>query len=240
VAVPVVDLRLSGQAHAVLNGPTAGENHRFKSIDSTKYQVTDIVPYSERAVGLGDIALRLKYNFVRSEKIRVAALLDVRFPTGDEKEFLGTGKPTTRLAMIWSRKTGNFTPHLNLAYGRKPAELDSDKFEFAAGFDQKVTEGITFAVDFLGGLDLVAKDAIKFFPENIKTIVESVGLNSIVREVDLTNIPDRNNDNIFNAALGFRAAPSERFLLLGNILMPLNDGGLRSNVVPTLGLTIVF
>jgi len=48
------------------------------------------------------------------------------------------------------------------------------------------------------------------------------------------------NDNTLSAAFGFRAAPSERFLILGNVLVALNDGGLRATVAPTFGMTVNF
>ncbi len=240
LAVPVVDLRLSGQAQAILNGPFAGSAHTFPGGDVNNPNLADIVPYEERATGLGDIALRLKYSFVRSDKVNLAVLGDLRVPTGDEKDFLGTGKPTTRVSMIWSKKVGDFTPHLNLGYDRRPAELDSDEFEFAAGFDQKVAEAVTFSIDILGEYDLNNDEAIKFFPEQTITIVENLGSLQRKKVVDLTNVPQRNNDNTLNAAIGLRFAPSERFLLLGNILVPMNDGGLRSSVASTFGLTITF
>ncbi|MGI0014075.1 MAG: transporter [Nitrososphaera sp.] len=240
LAIPIVDLRLSGEAQALLNGPFAGSAHTFPGDDVNNPNLTDIVTYEERATGLGDIALRLKYSFVRSDKVNLAVLGDLRVPTGDEKDFLGTGKPTIRVSMIWSKKAGDFTPHLNLGYDRRPAELDSDEFEFAAGFDQKVAEAVTFSIDILGDYDLNNDEAIKFFPEQTVTIIENLGTLQRKKVVDLTNIPQRDNDNTLNAAIGFRLAPSERVLLLGNVLVPMNDGGLRSSVAPTFGLTITF
>jgi len=56
----------------------------------------------------------------------------------------------------------------------------------------------------------------------------------------LSNIPERNHDSTLNAAFGFRAAASERFLFLGNVLLPINDGGLRSTLTSTIGLTMSF
>jgi hypothetical protein len=41
-------------------------------------------------------------------------------------------------------------------------------------------------------------------------------------------------------AMGIRFTPSEHLLLLGNIIVPLNDGGLRSNVAPTVGESVNF
>lgn len=241
IAAPFIDLRIEGQARASLYGQTAGVDHKFKGGDLLNPQLSDVVSYQERATGLGDLAFRLKYHLLRNEKFNCAVLGDLRLPTGDEKEFLGSSKPTTRIAAIFSKKAGELTSHLNLAYEKRPANDDSDEFEFAVGFDQKVGDAVTFAVDLLGELDVNESEAIQFFPEPTKVITESLGGGfTRRREIELTNIPARTNDNTYNLAVGLRIAPSERFLLLGNLLAPLNDGGLRSSVVPTFGLTASF
>ena len=168
----------------------------------------------------------------------IAAFLDVRLPTGKDADFLGTGKTNIRFAGIISKKIGDFTPHLNIGYDKRSADLDSDEFEFAVGFDQKIVSGLTFALDILGEIDVNSDDAIVLFP-GIREIVDQPesGEGEARREIDLSNIPERDNDNVYNASFGFRYAPSANVILLGNILVPLNDGGLRSAVVPTIGLT---
>ncbi|MGH7496080.1 MAG: transporter [bacterium] len=231
LAIPIVNVRLSGEAHAVLEGPTSDIFHILGAND-----VIDVVPYDESATGLGDVALRLKYSFVRGAGINLAAFIDARFPTGEKENFLGTGKTNTRFSMIGSKKMRNFSPHINLGYNYRPAEFDSDELELAVGFDQKVAEGVTVAVDLLGEL----KDAIQFLPEETVTIVYQQQTNFVPRKVDLTNIPQKDYDNTLNAAFGFRIAPSERALFLGNILVPLNDGGLRPEITPTIGMTLSF
>lgn len=168
----------------------------------------------------------------------MAVLVDVRLPTGEDADFLGTGKTNIRFAGIISKKIGDFTPHLNVGYDKRSAKLDSDEFEFAVGFDQKIVSGLTFAFDILGEIDVNSDDAIVLFP-GTRTIVDrpESGQGQAVREIDLSNIPERDNDNVLNASFGFRYAPSASVILLGNILVPLNNGGLRSTVVPTIGLT---
>jgi hypothetical protein len=90
----------------------------------------------------------------------------------------------------------------------------------------------------LGQVDVNSDDAIELFP-GTTTIIDRVssGEGQAVREIDLSNIPERDNDNVYDASFGFRYAPSANVILLGNILVPLNNGGLRSTVVPTVGLT---
>jgi hypothetical protein len=96
-------------------------------------------------------------------------------------------------------------------------------------------------VDFLGEVDINSDEAIKFFPQETVTIVDKTNAPVITQRTErLTNIVTRDNDNIFNASFGLRVAASEKLLLLGNVVVPLNDGGLRSNIVPTFGATVSF
>jgi len=245
VAIPFVNLSISGEAFAMVNSFTfanmGNANHRF-NMDPLNPDLDDLVAYDESASGLGDIGLRVKYSFLRGAGLDLAALLDVRLPTGDEKDFLGTGKTNARLAWIVSKKIDTFSPHLNVGYERRAADRDSDQLELTAGFAQKILAGVNFAIEVSGEFDINKKEANQFFPRETESIFEQ-NKNTQARyerRIDLSNIVERNNDNILNASIGFRAAPSDRFLVLGNVLVPLNDGGLRSNVVPTLGVSVNF
>jgi len=244
VAVPLVNVSLQGTAQAIVRGPASGTAHTFVGGTQANPNVVDRVSYDDNASGVGDVAVRLKYSFVRGVDLNLGALLDVRLPTGNEEDFLGTGETSTKLSLIASRKIAQFTPHLNLGYDRRSAKLDSDELEFTAGLDQKLAEGFTLAVDILGEIDVNSDEAIKFFPQETVTLADKLSAGSpnitINRLEDLTSIPQRDNDNMLSASLGFRIAPSEKVLLLGNILIPMNDGGLRSSVAPTLGLTVNF
>ncbi|MGH7495135.1 MAG: transporter, partial [bacterium] len=221
-----------------------GAAHRFGGTLLNPILDADTV-YSGSATGFGDIALRVKYSFLRGSNVDLAALLDVRLPTGEEENFLGAGETNTRIAGIASKKFGNFTPHLNLGYERRPADFDSDQFEIIAGFDQKIASGVTFAAEFFGAFALDNGETLHFFPEGSVTISDSFTNSNnepgaLVRHINFTNIPDRKNDQTLDASLGFRAAFSEQFLILGNVIVPLNDGDLRSSVAPTIGATINF
>lgn len=236
VAVPVVNVSLNAKAGATINSYTfatlRNALHRFNDNGQNPQLDYSVPEKNESATGIGDLGLRLKYNFAQGTDVDLAALLDIRLPTGSQDDFLGTGKTNIRLCWIASKKIGNFAPHFNLAYDRRSAELDSDEFELVAGFDQKITSGVTFAADILAELDLNKDEAIELFP-GVATI-------SGLGQVDLSNIPARHRDNVLNAAVGFRAAPSERFSLLGNVIISLNDGGLRSSVIPTIGANLSF
>ncbi|MCI0699297.1 transporter [candidate division KSB1 bacterium] len=244
-AIPLANISLRGNSKATVESFTFARDdtarHQFGN-DPIRPELTTFSNYNESATGLSDIALRLKYSFLRSAEIDLAALLDLRLPTGDKKDFLGTGKMNARFSWIMSKKIGDFLPHLNLGYERRGADRDSDEFELIAGFDQKIVSGVTFAAEFLGEFDVNRDEKIELLPGETAIIVRprNAAIPPLVRQIDLSNVPERDRDNAMSAALGFRVAPSERLLLLGNVLVPLNDGGLRSNVAPTLGVTISF
>ncbi len=247
VAVPVVNVSMNGTARAVINSFTfarLGRAFHSFNADQLNPDLVDDIPYDESVTGLGDVALRLKYGVAAGGQVDMAALADIRFATGEETDFLGTGKTNARFSWIMSKKVGNFVPHLNLGYDYRGADLDSDEFEFVLGFDNKIAKGVTFAADLLAELDINSDESIELAPGSrmiLDRFVTTAGDTAIsARDVDLSNISNRDNDNTLDLALGFRIAPSENMLFLANILVPLNDGGLRSTFAPTFGFAISF
>ena len=253
IAVPILNINLSGNTRAVINSFTYGRSspnspqfegaaHRFND-DALNPDLEANYLYDVSANGLGDIAIRLKYNFMSGPGLNSALLLDVRLPTGDEKDFLGTGKTVTRFSGILSRQLGDFTPHLNVGYERRGAVLDSDEFEFVFGFDQKITTGLTFAIDVLGAIDLNSDELIQLFPGNKIVREQFIGgpdttTGFVNRVSPWSNVPETSNDNAFDLAIGFRYVVSDRFIFLSNALIPLNDKGLRPRIASTIGIAI--
>jgi hypothetical protein len=72
--------------------------------------------------GFGDMLLRFKGNVLEGRKVALALGADLRLPTGDERNFLGTGavafKPFAALSLYtkpWSNGIV-FSPHLNVGW----------------------------------------------------------------------------------------------------------------------------
>jgi len=242
VALPIVSVQLNGTASASIDSYTFGRlghaNHLFGG-DTLHPVLVTSVPYSHSATGLGDVALRLKYGFTRGGALDAAALADVRFPTGKKADFLGTGKATFRIWGILSRPFGDLTPHLNLGYAWRTGELQSNAFEFRAGFDNKLYSSLTFALDVLGQINLDDSEAIHLAPGSVLVADQAPGADA-ARVVRLSNVPDRSNDNIISLSVGLRFAPSGTLNMFGNVFVPLNDGGLRATVAPTIGMSLMF
>ena len=251
LAVPIVNIHLSGNAEATINSFTYGRldpdfperqgaAHSFGQNPDPLNPVLHLEKsYDVSTNGIGDIAIRLKYVLLRESALNLAGLADIRLPTGDEKNFLGTGEMNYRFLWVLSNSYGNFNPHLNIGYDRRGADFDSDEIEYIVGFDQKLSNSLTFAVDILGSYDLDETETIQIFPGTVNAVEEFLG-GSVTRTFDLSNIPEFDRDNTLDLSVGFRVAPSDKLLLMGNALIPLNDGGLRSSITPTIGLSIVI
>jgi hypothetical protein len=249
VALPLISITLSGTAKAVISSYSFAvvgyANHYFGG-DSLHPVLQTAYPYNRTATGIGDLAFRAKYSIARGGSLDAAALLDLRLPTGKTEDFLGTGKVTARVWGILSKRIGEVTPHLNLGYMRNPADFQSDAVEFRAGFDSKFFSNLTFALDILGHIDLNTSKAIHLAP-GTTTIYDHPGKfpstdssGVAARQVPNSNIPDSETDNIYSAAVGFRYSPSERFVIVFNMLVPLNNKGLRAALAPTLGISASF
>ncbi len=244
IALPIVNVNLEGRARGVVQSftfaiPNQEPQHQFEDDPLHPVFVKEIV-YKENATGVGDLAFRLKYHVVQSNFLHLAMLLDLRLPTGDERNFLGTGKPTTKILGILSKKIGGGTTHLNIGYQRRDAELDSDELEVMLGFDQEVFKGFTISGEFIGEFDLDVDDAISLFPGSIEIVDQPGDGSERIRRIDLSNIPEFENDNTFDLALGVRIAATEQFSLLSSMLVPLNHGGLKSTVTATVGMSVFF
>lgn len=74
------------------------------------------------ATGFGDLLLRFKYTVLQQRSFSLGVGTDLRLPTGDEKNFLGTGTTSVRPFLAASFYTKQFSngfviaPHVNLGW----------------------------------------------------------------------------------------------------------------------------
>ena len=119
--------------------------------------------------GLGDVLLRLKYNLYRDDDRLLFWTLgsDVSLPTGDEKDWLGTGGPQYRLRTMLGKGIGRALPTMELGYFWSGVsdkfdayeELDKDPgfersdfnaFEYRLSVPITVTSWYTFCPEIIG------------------------------------------------------------------------------------------
>jgi hypothetical protein len=71
------------------------------------------------------MSIRAKYNFLRGDVTSLAAGLDLRLPTGDKDELLGTGATRAEMMFIYSGDYGRVSPHVNIGYTLSNGESSS-------------------------------------------------------------------------------------------------------------------
>jgi hypothetical protein len=244
IAIPYVNVSMSGDPIARMNSYTFASTdtafHYFEGGTSTEpILALHTTPLDESASGIGDIALRGKVHVYSGARGDVAFLAEARLPTGDEENFLGAGSVSAKAMFITSGQWGRLNPHLNAAYERNGSDWVRDQFELTWGFDQKATDELTIVVEWAGEFELGDEIESFTFPERtpIGSYEGPDGNPYATQYVNPSNVPNRSNDNIMNSALGVKYTPRPNVTLIANVIFPLNDGGLRSTFIPTVGFS---
>jgi hypothetical protein len=124
VAVPFVKVEVAARIDSSIQRLATGANptiHSFGGASPDQRSASE----SASSSGIGDVVFRAKYNFLSAPGGGLAAGLDLRLPTGDEKELRGTGATQTRLALYYSADYGKFSPHFNAGYTFSSGSIDS-------------------------------------------------------------------------------------------------------------------
>jgi hypothetical protein len=153
VAVPIVRVELTGTMTSRLDRIATASNpsiHSFAAAGSSADPDTKVVSERGEASGLGDIAFRAKYRALLRDGGGLAIGVDLRLPTGDEDQLLGTGATQFRPYLIWSQDFGRFSPHINAGYTWSNGSVSSDVGNFALGDD--VPAPIATAPDAYGAV----------------------------------------------------------------------------------------
>ncbi|MBV9623036.1 MAG: hypothetical protein JOZ14_03555 [Acidobacteria bacterium] len=172
-----------------LGTPLASQclNHRFPDptwLGSTYSPATGLVagtPNGSNPVnstsGIGDVVARVKWNAWSGEHARFASGLDVRFPSGDALNFLGSGSYGVKPFIVLSYKA-RVSPHVLVGYEWNSNSILTSRqvtltvfgapqqqnkglttgqkgympgdFLYTAGFDAAIAKWITGAFDIVG------------------------------------------------------------------------------------------
>jgi hypothetical protein len=242
VVVPVSTVRMKATAHATILRLATGALtiHQFPggSLEETVHD-------SSTAQGVGDILLRAKLRFFDRAGGGLAGGVDVRLPTGDSEQLLGTGGTQVKMGLIASMAAGGFSPHANLAYTVSSGEGISvlgvtppipDELNYAVGFDNAVTQRLTISVDVSGrtlrDLGRLVPVARQFPFDN-----QASGFGTATFE----EFSRRPGDlSLVTGAAGIRFNPRGNFLLSAQVLVPFTQAGLRDKFTPVIGVDYSF
>ncbi len=229
VLVPIVYASLEGRSEANLRPFSTPSPHQFGD-PSNPAEYADTTSKGS-ASGIGDVTVRLKAALIQGAGVGLAFLADVRLPTGDSANFLGSGSTSVRAMGILSARSGGFTPHVNLGYAYRAGQTQTNSVIGAFGFDHLLSERVTFAADLL--LDRQIGESLLQLPEPV------VYTSPTRRRVRLTDIPEQ-KDNLLDGSVGLKMQLPSGFRVVTNFLMPIADAGLRPKYLWTVGFERTF
>jgi len=241
--------RLSTSADPTIHRFPPGTPLRF----DTPAITTGTFQMSGSASGLGDIALRTKFHALESSNWGFAVACDIWFPSGNERDLLGTGATRIRPSLIGSLRLGLFSPHLNVGYtwastppsdrlSPAPALKIPDEISYTGGFDLVLGPRVTFAADVLGRTlrktQILSMTDRTFTantnPDDTKppVLVQATLRTLTVHEGDVTTLL---------GSAGVKINPLGNLLVTVNALFALDRRhGLESAVTPFVGLDYSF
>lgn len=181
--------------------------------------------------GIGDVVLAAKGIAYRGEKTKLAIGSELRLPTGDKYNFLGTGTTGVKPYIALSR-SGRISPHVDLGYQwngktilfRNKAGVDQrlpTDLYLSAGADFGITKRLTLIGDYLGQRFFAGP---RVLPGTF-TIPNTAQAFSV-----LTNKKGPYSENSLSVGGKFNLAG--KLLVALNALVQLDDKGIRSRVVP--------
>ncbi len=230
VAIPIVRTSVRGRSDAQVLPFGEPALHRFGG-DAVDPVLRASASMDGAASGIGDIATRLKINFGQGSVMGGGLLAEVRLPTGDEANLLGSGATEIRAMGIYSAQLGTFSPHLNLGYLASGSENINDRVLVRTAFDNLMTDWATLAVGLEG--EIQVGDATFPLPEPLSYETP------FTRLIPATNIPDLQTD-LWRASVGGKFTVREGMVLYANGLFPLTNAGLQPDYIWTLGMDFPF
>lgn len=242
MAVPVVSTSLTVVSHATIHrlGTVNPLTHFFRQANGEVGEQRTFTAVGQ-ARGLGDLLFRLKSTVARRGSSAFAVGADVRLPTGDEMNLLGSGAAGIQPFALWSATYGRVSPHVNVGYrwsgdsvlAGNPGTGESahfpDSLHYAVGSELGVNQRLTIAFDVIGTYLI---DTQRLRPQTFQALDGSSTFPNVgfVRESFST----------LSGAIGFKADLIQRLLLQGNLLFKIDENGLRDKVTPLIGLEYTF
>ncbi len=242
LAVPVVatDLRVVSEATIQRLGTINPLTHFYRQSDGEVGNQRLFTAVGS-ASGIGDMTVRMKGTLTRRTYGNFGLGLDVRLPTGDEMNLLGTGTIGLQPFAVWSATLQKVSPHINLGYtwngssllAGNPATGESADFpdlaSYALGADVAVNSRLTVAFDVLGRYLIDAERLVQqdFHALDGRSVFSNIAF-------------VKDSFNSLSGAIGLKAGLADRLLIDVNLLFALDNNGLRDKVTPLVGIEYAF
>jgi len=178
---------------------------------------------SARAVGLADLVVRTKYTLFTEDAAGIAAMVDLRLPTGRQEDLLGAGSASVKFSAIGSLEEGRMSAHINTGIS-------------VGGLAREFTYGGALALAASGRLSVVG-ELLGRWIDSPGNIVPVTAPNPLLSGVDTIRLmPDASGLHVLTVVPGVKWNLTETWVLAANVTIPLTTGGLTAPLTPFIGL----
>ena len=197
---------------------------------------------SAHATGIGDLKFRLKATLLHAEHAALAAGVDVRAPTGNELNFLGTGTAGVR-PFASAAYRARISPHASIGYtanGNSVLATSSqigtaqlpNSLDYSAGVDVSIVKSLGVVADLLGQTYFSATRIYLGSRDGSPDIsCDPTGASQVCKSLNF-------NTNSF--AIGAKYNPVKKLLVSGSVLFKLDNYGLHYKPSPMVGISYTF
>lgn len=186
--------------------------------------------------GFGDLQLRTKYHLLSYEGFNLASGFALRVPTGEEENFQGIGDTTLTPFFTLSQEYGRFHAHAGAGIEYNFDDSDRSRVRYAGGLTFQVIRQLALLVDVIGSSSLTT-DRISV---NVPEFDDGNSTGSPPFPSGYTRVSQALNLDIVDLAVGFKVHPTHSLVGFFTVFIPLNDEGLRSDLIPAVGLEFNF
>jgi hypothetical protein len=237
VAVPLLDVRMGMQTTCSICGQTQTNGALLVFTPNVS---------AASAGGIGDVTFRAKWTALKLERTGVAVGVDLRAPTGNDLNFLGSGAVGVRpFAAVDYR--GRISPHASIGY-------EANGSSILASTDQSTAKSLPNFLTYTAGADFgilkmlsVTGDLLgtTYFDAN-RLLLGSVtgqGLgnaNIVCSLVPHSTTCQAQTFNTDSFSVGAKYNPRGNLLVTANVLFKLDNNGLHYKPAPMVGLSYTF
>lgn len=237
--IPIIVTNLDITARAAVNNESRTDTHSFEPVASaTDPRVTQLTrSVDDSATGVGDLLLRTKYHFLDADDFDLASGLTLRIPTGDEDDFQGIGDTTLTPFFSVSQVYGPIDLHLSTGVEINTEDLDRTRVRYGAGATYQIGARLALLADVIGSSGVANDELSVEVPRFVNSPAGSATINA-TNPTDTVSSDIRTD--IVDLALGIKANFGPSAVGFISFFVPLNDEGLRAEVIPATGLEVSF
>ena len=220
--------------------------HEQLTTSGLEYNLTSgmIQPIASRTIagsvtGIGDVIVAAKGTLWKPKHGGLAFGTEVRLPSGDAMNFLGAGTIGVKPFLSWTYG-GRFAPHANIAYqinGESVLASNAagdkghlpNRLFYSGGADVRATKWMTVAIDALAQRVF---DSQRVSQTTVLQTTQNMSYPSIAVSTGSYNRTD--------GSVGLKFKPVRNLIVTGNLLVKLDQGGLRARTVVLGGISYTF